>query len=49
MPIGIRCPDKPADRQQPIEIKGVTTSSVRNRKARYMGRQPELRILCGSL
>jgi len=36
-PIRIRRPDKPAHRQQSIEIKGVNTSSVRNPKACYNG------------
>jgi hypothetical protein len=35
MPTRIRCRDKPPDRQQAIESKGVNTSSARNPKACY--------------
>ena len=49
MPIRIRCRDKPPDRQQAIESKGINTLSVKNPKACYTDRKPELRILCGSV
>ena len=48
MPIRIRCCDKPPDRQQATENKGIITPSLRNPKACHMGRKPNFRILCGS-
>ena len=49
MPIGIKCRDKPPDRQHAIESKGVNTSSIRNPKVCYTDMKPELRFLCGSV
>jgi hypothetical protein len=49
MPIRIRCRDKPPDRQQAIESKGIITPSGRNPRACYTDRKPELCILCGSV
>jgi len=49
MPIRIRRHDKPLNRQQAIEYKGITTPSARNPKACYADRKPILRILCGSI
>jgi len=49
MPIRIRCRDKPPDRQQAIESKGVNMYSVKNPKAFYTDRKPEIRILSGSV
>ena len=49
MPIRIRCPDKPLDRQNVIETKEIKTSSSTDPMASYTDRNPALRILCGSV
>ena len=49
MPIRIRCRDKPLDRQNAIENKGVKASSSAHPMASYTDRNPALRILCGSV
>ena len=49
MLVRIRCRDKPRGREQIIEGKGVNSSSAINRKTRYTEREPEIRILCGSV
>jgi hypothetical protein len=45
MPIRIRCRDKQRGRELINEGKGVNSSLAINRKARYTGRKPEIRIL----
>jgi len=45
--VEMRSRDKPLDRQQAIQYKGVNVSSTRSPTAHYTGSKPELRILCG--
>jgi len=49
MPIRISCRDKPLNRVQLIEYKGVNTPLTSDLKATYMDRKAHFRILCGSI
>jgi len=49
MPIRIRCRDRPRDRAQPTEDKGINATLAAIPMACYTDRKPELRILCGSV
>ncbi|MCX5999369.1 MAG: hypothetical protein NTU41_07185 [Chloroflexi bacterium] len=48
MPIRIRCPDRPLERQQAIGYKGVDPPSARRPTASYADGKPELRVPSGS-
>lgn len=49
MPIRIRRRDKPLDRAQPTEDKGISATLAAVPLACYAGRKTKPRILCGSI
>ena len=49
MPIGMKCRDRPRDRAQPTEDKGLSAPLASDPKARYTDRKAKFRMLCGSI
>ncbi len=48
MPIRITCRDKPRDKTQPTEDKGLSAPLADDPDAWYTDRQPKFRMVCGS-
>ncbi len=49
MPIGMKCGDKPRDRSQPIEDKGLRAPLGDDPEACYADRKPRFRMSCGAI